>query len=80
MSENINTYQTNSLALASAISLFIPLLEISKDEQGHCVFCFQNSQELNNLIENYWNKKLPVDAFEHFTQIKSLKARIYEFL
>ena len=80
MSENKNTYQTNSLALASAISLFVPLLEITKDEQGRCLFSFSNSPELNKLIEDYWNENLSVDAFKHFTQIKSLKARIYELL
>lgn len=77
---NKNTYQTNSLALASAISLFIPLLEISKDDNGHCIFSFSQTSELNKIIENYWNKNLSVDALEHFTQIKSLKARIYEML
>ena len=75
-----NAYQTNSLALASAISLFIPLSSIEKDLQGRCVFSFPQSPELSELVAKYWNKELRVDAFEHFTQIKSLKARVYEII
>lgn len=75
-----NTYQTNSLALASAISLFIPLSSIEKDLQGRCVFTFPQSRELDELVTKYWNKELRVNALEHFTQIKSLKARIYEII
>ena len=77
---NNNFYKTNSLALASALSLFIPLAEIEKDDRGQCLFSFPQSPELNQLISDYWNKILRVDAYEHFTQIKSLKARIYEII
>lgn len=74
-------YKTNSLALASAISLFFPVIEIEKDElENNCAFCFEDTPQLRELISNYWNKKLLVDASEHFDQIKTLKARIYEMI
>jgi len=74
-------YKTNSLALASALSLFFPILNIEKDESSNnCVFCFEDNGEIRELISNFWDKKLWVDASEYFAQIKNLKARIYENL
>jgi len=79
--KNTYYYKTNSLALASALSLFCPVLEIEKSPTDkNCVFCFENTPQLHKLVSDYWNKRLSVDACEHFTQIKDLKARMYEIL
>lgn len=78
---DLNIYKTNSLALASAISLSFPIIDIEKNvTEKNCVFCFEDSPQLREQISNYWNKKLLVDACDHFDQIKTLKARIYEIL
>lgn len=72
-------FETNSLALASAIALFSPVLDITRDsKKNNCIFSFKKTPEIEKIISNYWNKKLLVDASEHFEQIKILKARIYE--
>ncbi len=72
-------FETNSLALASAITLFSPIVAIRKDSnKNNCIFSFKKTPEIEKIISNYWNKKLLVDASEHFEQIKILKARIYE--
>jgi len=78
----INKYfETNSLALASAIALFSPIVAIRKDSmKNNCIFSFDKTPEVEKIISNYWNKKLLVDASEYFEKIKILKARIYETL
>ena len=77
----MKTYKTNSLSIASALSLFSPITLVEKDlNTNSCVFCFDDTPELRELISNYWDKKLSVDASEYFAQIKNLKARIHEML
>jgi len=72
-------FETNSLALASAIALFSPIVAIRKDsKKNNCIFSFEKTPEIEKIITNYWNKKLLVDALEYFEKIKILKARIYE--
>jgi hypothetical protein len=74
-------YKTNSLSLASALSLFLPITSIEKDiANNNCLFCFDDTPQLRELISNYWNKNLQVDASEYFAQTKTLKARIHEIL
>jgi len=81
MALNKNIYTTNSLALASAIALFSPVLDITRDlKKNNCIFSFEKTPEVEKTISDYWNKKLLVDASEHFEKIKILKARIYETL
>jgi len=76
---NKNIYITNSLALASAIALFSPVLDITRDsKKNNCIFSFEKTPQVEKIISDYWNKKLLVDASEYFEKIKILKARIYE--
>lgn len=74
----MNKYKTNSLSLASALSLFLPITSIEKDLTNNCLFCFDDTPQLRELISNFWNKNLQVDASEYFSQTKTLKARIHE--
>jgi len=77
----MNKYRTNSLSLASALSLFLPITAIEKDPtNNNCLFCFDDTPQLRELISNFWNKNLQVDASEFFAQTKTLKARIHETL
>lgn len=77
----MNKYRTNSLSLASALALFLPITSIEKDPtNNNCLFCFDDTPHLRELISNFWNKNLQVDASEYFSQTKTLKARIHEML
>lgn len=74
-------YKTNSLSLASALSLFLPITSIEKDStNNNCLFYFDDTPELQDLISRFWNRNLQVDASEYFAQTKTLKARIHEML
>lgn len=75
------TFKSNSLSLSAAISLFLPIIAIEKDPiNNNCLFCFDDTPQLRELISNFWNKNLQVDASEYFSQTKTLKARIHEML
>ncbi len=77
----MNQYKTNSLSLASALSLFLPITSIEKEPiNNSCLFCFDDTPQLRQLISDFWNKNLQVDASEYFAQTKTLKARIHEML
>jgi len=77
----MNKYKTNSLSLASALSLFLTITYIEKDAtNNNCLFCFDDTPQLRQLISDFWNKNLQVDASEYFAQTKTLKARIHEML
>ncbi len=77
----MNQYKTNSLSLASALSIFLPIISVEKDLiNNNCLFCFDDTPQLRELISDFWNKKLQVDASQYFAQTKTLKARIHEML
>lgn len=77
----MNQYKTNSLSLASALSIFLPIISVEKDLiNNNCLFCFDDTPQLRQLISDFWNKNLQVDASEYFSQTKTLKARIHEIL
>lgn len=77
----MNKYKTNSLSLASALSLFLTITSVEKDTtNNNCLFCFDDTPQLRQLISDFWNKNLQVDASEYFSQTKTLKARIHEIL
>lgn len=78
---NNNQYQTTSLALAAAIQLGssnkLQSIETSPDSRK-AVFVFSVTPELNSIIQHFWERSLPLDAFSYFEAIKYLKTRLYE--
>lgn len=74
------TYNIADLKLASAVSLFIPIKSLSKAGTSKIYFVFENSNKLQSLISDYWNKSLQVTALDYANQIDSLKTQVYEEL
>lgn len=55
-----------------------PLLRIEKSNKKYVDFVFGSSKEkVEKTIENYWGRKLPVEARDLTEAISSLKTRIY---
>ena len=71
-------YQTADLALAAAVSLFLPIEAIDKTDRRRAYFVFRKSGELDRLLETFWNRELTVEARAYFDQLKALKTRLYE--
>jgi hypothetical protein len=76
---NINDYySTSDLALATAISLFYPVDSIDKQNPHKALFLFKKDSGLEQLIEAYWKGELKVNPATYFSQLKIIKARLYE--
>jgi len=72
------TWKTTDLGLATTISLFYPIKDIDKTNPKKVQFIFENSKELNLLIEDYWKGKIKVDPSAYFNQLRVMKSRIYD--
>lgn len=74
-------YKTPSLALASAIQLAskskLQFIEKS-DQSNRALFAFPLSDDLTQIIDLFWKKALPLDAFSYFEAMRYIKSRLYE--
>ena len=77
-----NWYSTPDLALASTISLWYPIEAIDRSNPNKARFLFKKDKEsnknFNQLIEDFWKRKLRVEPQTYFNQLKTIKARLYE--
>lgn len=76
-----NYYQTSSLALASAIQLAstskLQSVEKSPDS-SKAIFVFNITPDLDTIVQHFWDRTLPLDAFSYFETTKYIKSRLYE--
>jgi hypothetical protein len=72
------SYKTSTLPLAVCLSLIYPLKSIEKGSDRNLVFVFEETQDLLESIELYWNKQLQVEPQSFFSRMRELKARLYE--
>jgi hypothetical protein len=81
MNQNQHQYETSSLALAAAIQLAstskLQAVEKSRDS-SKASFVFNRTSDLDKVIELFWQKALPLDAFSYFETIRYIKSRLYE--
>lgn len=74
----MNYYETSDMALATTIQLlYEPAYEI-KGQGKRVTFCFKDSKELRNLVDEYWRQELRVDPLGFFGELRTIKARLYE--
>ena len=74
----INQYSTSDLSLAVTLSIYEPIRDIDKTNPYKATFIFAKSKKLENLISDYWQKKLSVEPQTFFNQLKIVKARLYD--
>lgn len=77
MEQNQNYYQTTSLALASAINIFNPLVSIDKTNPKESIFMFLFTDDLQTIINSFWDKTLTVTPLDYFQSIREIKSRLY---
>lgn len=73
---NNNTYKTTDMNLAVVISLNFPIKELL-NIAGRGVFIFDNTPELKEMIEAFYNHGLSVDPLVLFDAQKTIKNRLY---
>lgn len=70
--------RTGDLSLAATVYLFEPLAGIDKQNPRRAEFLFERSQELNDLVEQFWRGELKVDPRAYFAALREIKARLYD--
>lgn len=71
-------YSTSDLALATAISLYYPLEVMDRTSPHKAYFIFKRDKKLDQFIQAYWKDDLKVSPLVYFSQLKLIKARLYE--
>jgi hypothetical protein len=71
-------FETQDLNLSAVlIAKGFELTEVIKNNYGKATFCFDSTQEIQDVIQQYWNNKLLINPQELFHALKLLKNRIY---
>jgi len=70
-------YESTDLCLVTTISLQQGITGISKDLTGKATFCFTDTQQLQQLLNAYWDNRLQVEPKQFFNQLKIIKQRLY---
>jgi hypothetical protein len=65
------------LALASYISIYFPITELTTENGIKFEFVFLNSPELQKSISDFYSNKAQVTPLVYFNAIKNLKGRLY---
>lgn len=72
-----NIYKTSDIALAAALQTCgMTILETIKYEK-RVFFLFRNNERVHKLIELYYSNRLRVSPLTYFTNLRSLRTRIY---
>lgn len=81
MNNNFSTdehFSSSDLALVTTLSLFFPIETIDQVRPNKSFFLFRRQEHLNKLIEQYWRGEIRVEPQAYFTQLKRIKARLYD--
>lgn len=73
-----NLFTTADLALATTLNLSIPLKYVDKSKGSRVEFIFDNSAELNELVEAFWQDGVRIEPKRFYQQLRILKARIHD--
>lgn len=71
-------YECADLALASVLSLWFPIVSLDKANPHRILFRFEDSQELQHAINEFWNNSLLIEPKSYFQSMKLLKSRMYQ--
>jgi len=76
--KNNEYYATADLSLITTLSLWYPIEGIDKTNSSKAIFFFKRDENLDKLLESYWRRELKVEPQSFFTQLKTIKTRLYE--
>ncbi|MDD5738506.1 MAG: DUF5659 domain-containing protein [Candidatus Pacebacteria bacterium] len=73
-----NFYKTSDFALAVVLSLSFPIYEIDKENPRRAYFVFEQTKELDEMVDSYYRDDLKISPMAFFNQTRALKARLYD--
>ena len=71
-------FESNDLPLCATLRYFGYQIEkIDKSNPAKTIFQFNRDEQLDNLIQQYWEHHLQVEPVAFFNCLKECKSRIY---
>lgn len=71
-------WSSHDLGCAAAlVSLGFDLLALDKENPQKVKFIFKSAEDIEEVIKEYWDSGLQVDAQTYFNSLKRLKNQIY---
>lgn len=74
---NTDFYSTSDLSLATTLSLWCPIEDINRSNPRKALFIFQNTEELQKLVDEYYRNEIKISPQVYFNQLRVVKARLY---
>lgn len=74
---NEHYYQTSDLSLATTLSIWFPIEDIDRLNPRKALFVFQNTKQLQKLVDEYYRNEIRVSPQVYFNQLRVVKARLY---
>ena len=71
-------YKSADLGLVTTLSLFYPIDFIDRTNPDKVIFNFKREVGLDELVANYWARRLQVEPQALLNQQKAIKTRIHE--
>lgn len=78
MNTALDYYSSSDLGLTVVLSLYFPIDSIDKSNPQKAVFFFKREDGLDDLIANYWARRLQIEPQTLLNQLKAIKTRLYE--
>lgn len=78
MTTHKEQFTTSDLALATVLSLYLPIELVDRTDTRRVEFVFNSSEELHKLTEAFWKGELAIEPKLFFTQLRIIKSRIYD--
>lgn len=70
-------YRSQDLNLVTVLSLYIPIEKIDRSNVAKVQFLFAESDQLRQLVNDYWKGELRIEPKLYFSQLKNIKTRLY---
>jgi len=75
---NQNTFSTSELPLAALLLYKGYKLTIVDKHNPRSVFIFEQSEQLDQSVQEFWANEARVEPLAFFNSIKAIKSRIYQ--
>ena len=73
-----NNFETADIGLAAAlICCGFPIRNLNKENPKRILFVFENNEQLEDCVTEYWDEGLPIPALKIMASLRNLKTRLY---
>ncbi len=73
-----DVFSTTDLSLVSYLTLKVNPLDLIKGESGKVTFYFHDTEELGDMVDEFYGNTAQVNPLEYFNSLKNNKTRIYQ--